>query len=76
MKPSWKNYTVSRHCLGPFQLQASNDRWKCGIIADGEFQVAALRKVIDKRLNQVMMDMVKWIRVVPIKVTGFIWRAM
>lgn len=62
--------------LGSFQLQDSNDGWKYGITTDGEFQVAALRKIIDKPQSRVMMDRVKWIREVPIKVTGFIWRAM
>nr|KAJ0217916.1 hypothetical protein LSAT_V11C300139550 [Lactuca sativa] len=55
---------------------ASNDGWKCGITVDGEFQVAALRRVIDKPQKQVMMDRVEWIREVPIKVTSFIWRAL
>ncbi|XP_023738520.1 uncharacterized protein LOC111886499 [Lactuca sativa] len=62
--------------LGSFQPSTSDDGWKCGITADGVFQVAALRYEIDNLDNPVMADRMEWSREVPIKVIGFIWRAI
>lgn len=62
--------------LESFQPRTLNDGWKCVITDDGEFQVAGLGREIDKPTNQIMVDRVEWICEVPIKVIGFIWRAM
>ncbi|XP_023737564.1 uncharacterized protein LOC111885546 [Lactuca sativa] len=59
------------------QLQPGLDETKCKLSHDGNYMVHMLRQRIDQTLpvnNQ--QAMIKWSKLVPIKVTCFVWRAI
>ena len=53
------------------------DHWSCKLSGDGSYSVSCLRKIVD--VSQVYIpetSVILWSKVVPIKVTCFIWRAV
>nr|GEV50141.1 hypothetical protein [Tanacetum cinerariifolium] len=56
-------------------LNSSNDRWFCDLFGDGEFRVKELRNFIDEKYLPSHIEPTRWVKLVPIKVNIFVWRA-
>nr|GEV01011.1 RNA-directed DNA polymerase, eukaryota [Tanacetum cinerariifolium] len=56
-------------------LNNSKDRWYCDLSGDGEFRVKELRNFIDDKYLPSHTEATRWVKLVPIKVNIFIWRA-
>ncbi|KAI3710195.1 hypothetical protein L2E82_39969 [Cichorium intybus] len=58
-------------------LSEGEDIWKSKIDSDGNFTVRALRRFIThKKESQLQLPDFTWCKEVPIKVNGFVWKAM
>nr|GEY48542.1 RNA-directed DNA polymerase, eukaryota [Tanacetum cinerariifolium] len=53
----------------------SHDRWYCNLSGDGEFRVKELRNFIDDKYLPSHTEATRWVKLVPIKVNIFVWRA-
>nr|KAJ0196777.1 hypothetical protein LSAT_V11C700381330 [Lactuca sativa] len=63
--------------LSGVQLAHGADRYKCKLTGDGKYTVSSVRKVLEINLSSVNgQSIINWYKVVPIKVSGFIWRAV
>ncbi|GKA34466.1 RNA-directed DNA polymerase, eukaryota [Tanacetum coccineum] len=56
-------------------LNNSKDRWYCDLSGDGEFRVKELRNFIDDKYLPSHTEATRWVKLVPIKVNIFVWRA-
>nr|GEW12929.1 RNA-directed DNA polymerase, eukaryota [Tanacetum cinerariifolium] len=56
-------------------LNNSKDRWYCDLSGDGEFRVKKLRNFIDDKYLPSHTEATRWVKLVPIKVNIFVWRA-
>ncbi|GJV12945.1 RNA-directed DNA polymerase, eukaryota [Tanacetum coccineum] len=56
-------------------LSSSFDRWVCSVSSDGEFSVKEVRNVIDELYLPSQSESTRWVKVVPIKINIFAWRA-
>nr|GEZ33535.1 RNA-directed DNA polymerase, eukaryota [Tanacetum cinerariifolium] len=56
-------------------LNNSKDRWYCDLSGDGEFWVKELRNFIDDKYLPSHTEATRWVKLVPIKVNIFVWRA-
>nr|GFB38420.1 RNA-directed DNA polymerase, eukaryota [Tanacetum cinerariifolium] len=56
-------------------LNNSKDRWYCDLSGDGEFRVKELRNFIDDKYLPSRTEATRWVKLVPIKVNIFVWRA-
>lgn len=79
----WNNVVKSRKLLEniniPFEdvmcYEEYSDNWVSSFVRDGEFYVAALRDRIERASFPVCSGNFSWLKLVPIKVLGFIWNA-
>ncbi|XP_042756535.1 uncharacterized protein LOC122197122 [Lactuca sativa] len=63
--------------LSRIQLAHGTDQYKCKLTGDGKYTVSSVRKVLDSNLSPVSShSTINWYKVVPIKVLGFIWKAV
>ncbi|GJW15089.1 RNA-directed DNA polymerase, eukaryota [Tanacetum coccineum] len=56
-------------------LSSSYDRWVCSVSSDGDFSVKEVRNVIDELYLPSQSESTRWVKVVPIKINIFSWRA-
>ncbi|GJT29739.1 RNA-directed DNA polymerase, eukaryota [Tanacetum coccineum] len=56
-------------------LSSSFDRWVCSVSSDGDFSVKEVRNVIDELYLPSQSESTRWVKVVPIKINIFAWRA-
>ncbi|PWA89445.1 Endonuclease/exonuclease/phosphatase [Artemisia annua] len=56
-------------------LSPSLDRWVCSLSSDGSFSVKEARIAIDEVYLPQHTESTRWVKVVPIKVNIFVWRA-
>ena len=56
-------------------LSPSLDRWVCSLSSDGSFSVKEARIAIDEMYLPQHFESTSWVKVVPIKVNIFVWRA-
>ncbi|GKA93226.1 RNA-directed DNA polymerase, eukaryota [Tanacetum coccineum] len=56
-------------------LSDSNDRWVCDLAGDGSFCVKDIRNRIDDVILPSTPIPTRWLKIIPIKVNIFMWRA-
>ncbi|GJZ02518.1 RNA-directed DNA polymerase, eukaryota [Tanacetum coccineum] len=56
-------------------LSSSFDRWVCSVSSDDDFSVKEVRNVIDELYLPSQSESTRWVKVVPIKINIFAWRA-
>nr|GFA27650.1 RNA-directed DNA polymerase, eukaryota [Tanacetum cinerariifolium] len=56
-------------------LSNSKDQWYCDLTGDGEFRVKELRNFIDYMSLPSHTEATRWVKLIPIKVNIFVWRA-
>ncbi|CAI9279290.1 unnamed protein product [Lactuca saligna] len=57
------------------QLGESGTSWTSPFVVDGEFCVATLRDRIERASFPVCDGVFPWLKTIPLKVLGFVWRA-
>ncbi|CAH1427794.1 unnamed protein product [Lactuca virosa] len=63
--------------IAPTRLQPSLDYFSCCLNSDGIYNVASLRvKLGHKLLTSTSQIHIKWSKLIPIKVSSFVWRAV
>ncbi|GJS17853.1 RNA-directed DNA polymerase, eukaryota [Tanacetum coccineum] len=67
--------SVLADILDTVSLSSSLDRWACLLSSDGEFCVKDVPSNIDDMFFPSYIDSTRWVKVVPIKINIFIWRA-
>ena len=64
-------------CIASTHLQSGEDQIACILTSDGKFKVDVLRKKIKKKPSLIINPLqIDWSKIIPIKVTTFIWRAV
>nr|GEV63917.1 hypothetical protein [Tanacetum cinerariifolium] len=58
-----------------FRRKPRGDRWYCDLSRDGEFRVKELWNFIDDKYLPSHTEATRWVKLVPIKVNIFVWRA-
>nr|GEX60058.1 RNA-directed DNA polymerase, eukaryota [Tanacetum cinerariifolium] len=61
--------------LDSAMLNNSKDRWYCDLSDDGEFRVKDLWNFIDDIYLPCHTEATRWVKLIPIKVNIFVWRA-
>ncbi|KAL4561321.1 hypothetical protein LXL04_033485 [Taraxacum kok-saghyz] len=61
--------------LSSISLSSADDRWCCNLSPDGLFYVHVLRQRLDKALTIPRPNPTTWLKTVPLKIIGFVWRA-
>ncbi|GJW13637.1 RNA-directed DNA polymerase, eukaryota [Tanacetum coccineum] len=56
-------------------LNNTNDRWYCDLSGDGQFCVKDIRNFIDDKYLPSHYEATRWVKLIPIKVNIFAWRA-
>ncbi|GJS60496.1 RNA-directed DNA polymerase, eukaryota, reverse transcriptase zinc-binding domain protein [Tanacetum coccineum] len=60
--------------LSSVVLSSANDRWTWTLNGHGNFSVKSAREVIDKHVLIISQSPTRWSKVLPIKLTVFLWR--
>ncbi|XP_023761636.1 uncharacterized protein LOC111910077 [Lactuca sativa] len=63
----------ANNLLDHFFLNGGMDHWVSKISGDDEFYVKDLRALIDNKLTTPVDNPTLWIKIVPLKVIGFVW---
>ncbi|GJV66825.1 RNA-directed DNA polymerase, eukaryota [Tanacetum coccineum] len=58
-----------------FTLSSAKDRWVCDLNGNGDFRVKEIRKALDDIFLPSAAEATRWVKVVPIKLNVFAWRA-
>nr|GEV55429.1 RNA-directed DNA polymerase, eukaryota [Tanacetum cinerariifolium] len=61
--------------IGSVSLSSSQDRWVCNASGDGIFRVKDIRNSIDDLVLPSWPKPTRWVKLIPIKINVFIWRA-
>ncbi|CAH1445351.1 unnamed protein product [Lactuca virosa] len=63
--------------LDQFHPRSGLDKWICPLDPDGDYEVKFLRRYIDRSLMVLpTYSHIRWCKMIPIKVTCFVWRAV
>ncbi|GJT18408.1 RNA-directed DNA polymerase, eukaryota [Tanacetum coccineum] len=57
------------------KLLENKDRWVCDLNGNGDFRVKEIRKALDDIFLPFAAEATRWVKVVPIKLNVFAWRA-
>ncbi|GJZ24056.1 RNA-directed DNA polymerase, eukaryota [Tanacetum coccineum] len=60
---------------GSVSLSSCSDRWVCSLSSDGRFSVKEVRNAIDDLYLPSHSVPTRWVKVIPIKINIFAWRA-
>ncbi|GJZ31568.1 RNA-directed DNA polymerase, eukaryota [Tanacetum coccineum] len=60
---------------GSVSLSSCSDRWVCSLSSDGRFSVKEVRSAIDDLYLPSHSVPTRWVKVIPIKINIFAWRA-
>nr|GEX16307.1 NB-ARC domains-containing protein [Tanacetum cinerariifolium] len=61
--------------INKVSLSSSNDRWICDLNGEGVYRVKDIRYSLDDLLLPTSDIVTRWIKVIPIKINVFVWRA-